>query len=208
MVTLEQFLERLKNVTPEVVGQWIEEATIIAIPAAVAGAKRHFLEQQSPDGTPWPILAHDRPSGSGTPLRDTGMLMASLQGRADSGSIVIGTNRIGAAVHQYGAKIVPVNAKYLTIPTTAESRRAGSPRNYGDLVPRVNRARTRGVLLAPGSCGDSRWDRPGGWHVAFILTTGPLVIPARPFVGFSTDTQEEILDIATEHVVERLLEAL
>jgi phage gpG-like protein len=208
-MTLDDWIRRAKTITAESFEPWIQEAAMLCVPLAVSGCKRHFTEQRGPDGQPWPALKFDRPSGPGIPLRDSGRLMASIQGRAEDGTIVLGTNRVGATSHQYGATIVPVNAKYLTIPTTLEAKRAGSPRDYpGELVPRVNRARTKGVLLAKGESSNPKWNRPGGWHVAYILTTGPIEIPARPFIGFSNDTASEIAELASEHVVSRYIEAL
>lgn len=92
----------------ELTGQIAEEA--------IDQVKLGFEEQRDPYGAPWkrPQLA----DGDRKTLRDTGRLMNSLSRahnlRADS--FRIGTNAIYAAVHQYGATIVPVRAKALRFP--------------------------------------------------------------------------------------------
>jgi phage gpG-like protein len=52
----------------------------------------------------------------GQPLRDTGRLNRSITSKADRSGVTIGTNLIYAPVHQFGATIVPVNAKRLVFP--------------------------------------------------------------------------------------------
>lgn len=50
----------------------------------------------------------------GQPLVDTGILRSSISSRADRTGVTVGTNQMPrAAVHQFGATIVPVKAKRL-----------------------------------------------------------------------------------------------
>lgn len=100
-------------------------------------AKKNFDAGTSPDGVPWAPLKFTRARGGDKPLRDRGILMASMQGRG-TGSVSIisgatleqGTNLDYAGIHQSGGVIVPTKGKYLAIPRTPEAARAGSPRKF------------------------------------------------------------------------------
>lgn len=65
-----------------------------------------------PWGSPWAKLKIRQ----GQPLRDTGLLQRSIVSRADSSGVTVGTNKLQAPVHQFGATIVPKNAKRLVFP--------------------------------------------------------------------------------------------
>src|SRR5262245_27395914 len=95
--------------------------------AVVAETKGNFAGGHGPDGSPWrPILRLGRrgdPSKA-RPLRDRGLLMASVTARGATGniseitdtSLEWGTNYESAATHQHGATILPKNARALAIP--------------------------------------------------------------------------------------------
>lgn len=68
-----------------------------------------FRTGTAPKGTPWRALR----SRVGQPLRDTGRLQSSIRSQADRDGVTIGTNLIYARVHQFGATIVPRQAKML-----------------------------------------------------------------------------------------------
>jgi phage virion morphogenesis protein len=68
-----------------------------------------FKLGRAPDGTAWKPLK----MREGQPLRDTGLLQRSITSRPDAEGVTIGTNKIQARVHQFGATIVPVKAKLL-----------------------------------------------------------------------------------------------
>ncbi len=81
----------------------------------VSGAKMNFVRSSAPDGTPWAPLKKERRrnKGKSLPLRDTGLLMASLQGgpkhidvRRQTG-LQFGTSVDYAAFHQFGTKFIP-----------------------------------------------------------------------------------------------------
>lgn len=76
---------------------------------AIAQVQLGFREGRDPYGRAWRPLK----LRGGKPLLDTGRLRSSFSFRANRGSFRIGTNFIGAAVHQYGATIVPKRAKML-----------------------------------------------------------------------------------------------
>lgn len=68
-----------------------------------------FISGTAPDGRPWAPLK----SRSGAPLRDKGHLMGSIDYQVDGNSVVVGTNREYAHVHQFGATIKPVRGRFL-----------------------------------------------------------------------------------------------
>jgi phage gpG-like protein len=77
---------------------------------ALAQVQLGFRESRNPYGEPWPELGL---RAGGKPLLDTGRLRSSFSYRARPAGFTIGTNFIGAAVHQYGATIRPKRAKFL-----------------------------------------------------------------------------------------------
>jgi phage gpG-like protein len=141
----------------------------------VSDVKKRFSSSTSPEGTPWRPLKYPRPNGGNAPLRDTGQLMASITGKADATGVVVGTNRVGAALHNFGGTIRPKKRKFLAIPLTREAKRAGSPRRL---------RKTKGIPLF------ARKVR-GRWFGHFLLTR-KAVIPARPFMGVSREGEKLI----------------
>jgi phage virion morphogenesis protein len=88
--------------------------------ALVDTTHQRFLDAKGPDGEKWqklnPLYATVEKKGPGI-LRESAMrggLMGSITFKVDGNSGVrIGSNKIYAAVHQFGAVIVPVHAKSL-----------------------------------------------------------------------------------------------
>lgn len=76
---------------------------------ALAQVQLGFRESRDPYGRPWAPLK----LRNGKPLLDTGRMRSSFSYRATRGSFRIGTNFIGASVHQYGATITPKRGKFL-----------------------------------------------------------------------------------------------
>lgn len=77
-----------------------------------ASAKENFDSQHAPDGTPWIGLKRPRPDGSNVPLRDKGILMASMTAngpghweRQNKTTLEWGTNLDYAHVHQEGMTV-------------------------------------------------------------------------------------------------------
>lgn len=71
-----------------------------------------FDEQKDPDGESWPVSIRVSQSGGET-LSDNGDLKGSIHATADSEGVAVGTNKIYAAIHQFGGPIRVKNAKYL-----------------------------------------------------------------------------------------------
>jgi len=78
--------------------------------ALVTQIQLGFKFGREPWGTPWEKLKCRK---GGSPLRDTGLLRSSIVSKADKSGVTVGTNKIQARVHQFGAIIRPVRAKFL-----------------------------------------------------------------------------------------------
>ena len=164
-----------------------------------AATKQRFASGVSPDGAPWAPLAHPRPRGGTTPLRDTGLLMASVTGQgqghveqATPQQLVWGTNLDRAALHQWGGVVRP-KGRALAIPLTVEAVRAGRARQF----PRplfVHQAGGGKPFLAE-SVGQGKRKR----LVLHYLLTASVTVPARPFVGLNNDDVEEVGGILADH---------
>ncbi len=157
---------------------------------AKMGVQQHFIAAQNPKGEPWPALTWPRLEGGTDPLRNTGRLMASIEGTVEGNdTITVFTARIGAGLMNFGGVIVPKNVQFLTIPATLEAKRAGGARLFPDqLFPRINKGRTGGVLV------------DGDGIVQYYLTK-KATIPQREFLGFSDETQTDILGIIADHIL-------
>ncbi len=81
----------------------------------VSSTQLRFEDQKGPDGRPWKPSERARLQ-HGQTLRDTGRLMQSITYRATRRQVEVGTNVIYAPVHQFGAEIRPVRAKWLRFP--------------------------------------------------------------------------------------------
>src|SRR5690606_10662975 len=75
----------------------------------VQTTRLRFDTQQSPDGVMWPKLApatlKKKHKNANKILTLRGYLRGSLRWQADSNSVEIGTNKIYAAIHQFGGDI-------------------------------------------------------------------------------------------------------
>ena len=84
----------------------------------VANTQDRFDAEQDPDGNSWaPLLPAYAPLKRGPGiLREAGMrggLQGSITSEATDTEVVVGSNKIYAAVHQFGATIRPKRAKAL-----------------------------------------------------------------------------------------------
>ena len=152
---------------------------------AVAQVRKRFDQSRAPDGTPWKPIKF-RARGGNKPLRDTGLLMASITARTTGNTLIVGTNRVGAALHQFGGTITPKRAKFLAIPKTREAARHEPRRFPRPLAPVIG---GRGGVLVDKRTGE----------VHYALTKGPVVIPARPFLGAGPADMAQFLRIIQDH---------
>lgn len=159
-----------------------------------------FARSRAPDGTPWAPLKRRRPGGGGKgPLLATGAMRDSIQLRYLATGFEAFTNRVRAAVHQYGATITPRRAKMLAIPLTAEAQAAGSPRKFPGLLVPVTRG-GKGVLV-------ERTGKRGRPKAQYALVRS-VKIPARPFLGFSAKAVDGMSAILADASVETALRRL
>ena len=170
-----------------------------------ASTKQRFAQGIDPDGRPWRPLAHARPRGGSTPLRDTGLLMASIAGQgaghveqATPQSLVWGTNLDRAAIHQWGGTIRPVKGKALSIPLTVEAQRAGGASMFPRPLFLLARPGRHPLLAEEVGQGKAR-----KLVMHYLLTTS-VTIPARPYLGLNADDQEEIGGILADHAAKVL----
>lgn len=193
---------------------------------AVSGVKSDMNAGLSPDGRVYVPLAHARPSGGGLPLRDTGQLLASINGRGTDEGILIGTNREDANLHQFGGVVRPVNAKYLAIPLTVVAKRAGSPRRFpGNPKWRFIPTRTGGwLMLAANPLSRSKQrqiytrrfskkeltaaQRRAITAIPQYVLVNEVTVPARPFLGFSQSVMDDIHKLLDERTRQLLNEAI
>ena len=82
-------------------GVYLESATI-----------ERFDAERAPDGAAWPQSIRAREDGGKT-LTDSGQLRSSVTSQAGADSVAVGTNKIYAGVHQFGATIAAKNARAL-----------------------------------------------------------------------------------------------
>lgn len=207
-VTLRQLADRLSRPAGRV-DPLPRAARAPAVVTAVGGVREGFQQQRGPDGRPWAPLKFARPRGGSLVLLDTGRLRASVVGRADAETVTVGTNRPGAATQHYGATIRPKRAKALAIPLTPTAARF-PPRDFpGKLVwipTRRADPSARGVLAELKWTGRGRKAKPE--LVRHYVLRAQVVIPARPFVGFSAETVREITRLAADAQLEVLTRRL
>lgn len=193
--TKEGLAERIAQI---VVDRAVYAALTEIAPAIEAECKINALNQVSPDGTPFAPSKHPRRWGNGGPLNDTGKMIAGIEASVPAPTeLDLTSDSPQSRLMQDGGTIVPVNAKFLTIPLTEEAARAGGARNYpGDLTPIINKQKTKGVLR----------DEDG--EAVYALTVGPIDVPARPFVGFSEEMLQSIEDAVADKVADAIVEAI
>lgn len=153
--------------------------------ACQSSVRQSFDTSSSPDGVKWQPLTIERARGGNKPLQDTGLLMASVvaqgQGHVETltdTQLVLGTNRPGAALHQFGGTVRPVKGKYLAIPRTKEAARQHGPRSFPRRLFAIFGTRG-GVLVERKTAGKAK-----SQEVVHYWLVKQVVIPARPFLGF------------------------
>jgi phage virion morphogenesis protein len=175
----------------------------------LSDVRNNFARSQGPDGRKWKPLAHGRPGQSGgLPLRDTGMLLASTNSRVVGQEIIVGSNHISAGVHQFGGTIKPKKAKLLAIPLTKEAKRAGSPRNFPRPLVAIIGKSGEGVLIEapPRRGGSAKGKKPAakGKGKAQFALVKQVIIPARPFLGFSAPLMDRIERLLIDTVLKQV----
>jgi len=137
-----------------------------------------FDRQESPDGNPWAPLkprtvkAKNRQNKISKILQARGDLRRSIVYQSSNTSLVIGSNRDYAAIHQFGGEIA----------LAARSRAV----NF-----RVNK-RT----------GQSRFARKerGNFQQDVNFRASRIIIPARPYLGVNAQDEAEIIRILSTYL--------
>ena len=114
----------------------------------VQSTKERFDAQRDPEGRPWQrlkpstvwgkALSKRSFSGARRILRDSGQLQDTIHYQADGDQVLIGSNRVYAAIHQFGGQtkahtIRPKNKKALAWPGAAHPVK--SVRHPGSKIP-------------------------------------------------------------------------
>lgn len=153
--------------------------------AMLMSVQRRFERETGPGGEPWPRHAprtakarakrKSRRNGAVTPklLRESNRLYASISSETSENSAAVGTNLIYAAIHQTGGAITQYS----------HSRKV----RFRTVAGRLRFAR---------KAHKRAFERP----VTFGTRT--IVIPARPYLGFSDQDRTEILAISEAHFEE------
>lgn len=126
------------------IGLYLEGATI-----------DRFDREQAPDGKAWAKSGRAREEGGKT-LSDSGQLRGSITSDPSSNQVAVGTNKIYAGVHQFGATISAKSAPFL-------------------------------MFNLPGGLG--------------LRKVKEVQIPARPFLGLSSEDETELLAMAEDYAV-------
>ncbi|TBV12763.1 phage virion morphogenesis protein [Stutzerimonas kirkiae] len=135
-----------------------------------------FRQQVGPDGSPWAPLAPStlaRKKGSRT-LRESSALQDTLRHQVSGNELLFGTDRPYGAIHQFGGKI-------------------------------EHAARSQQAYFRQGRDGSvgNRFVKKSKSNFAQWVTRGASVtaIPARPYLGLSTDDEAEVLAIVSAYLI-------
>lgn len=150
--------------------------------AMLLSTHRRFETESDPDGKAWaplkPRTAAQRARGRGNApanpkiLRDTNRLYSSITGQSDDTTSQVGTNVVYAGIHQTGGTITQYPQS-----RTIRMRKVGRKRLF---AKRTHKRVTE--------------------HRA-TFGTRTIVIPARPYLGFSDEDRAELLAIGEAHLV-------
>lgn len=204
MLPLDGFAANLIASEPQVWGDTVRGSLRALSVIAVSGARDHFRKSQGPDGRKWAPLAHTRPAGGSLPLRDRGLLAASLSASVTPVGLALKASQKGANVHQFGATLTAKNAKYLAIPVTKEASRAGSPRKNFPRPLFVLRANGQLYLAETVTKGKKKKSAV----VVHYALKKSVKVPARPFVGFSQETLQRMTNVLLTNFSKRLIAAM
>lgn len=78
----------------------------------VSETQGRFENERAPDGTPWQKSFRAKEQG-GVTLTDKGFLKGSITYNHDADTLEVGTNKIYAAIHQFGGEIKSKSGKKL-----------------------------------------------------------------------------------------------
>lgn len=159
----------------------------------VSSTQRKIRQGVAPANAPLTVAVKK----GGRTLRDSGKLMASISYRGDAQKAVVGTNRIGATLQQFGGTVRAKNGKYLWIPASARIR--ALQRKYGFQATDVlDGLRRDGYVYwftkgnGTGRCVRARKGKGKPFSVFILKQT--VKVPARPFL-FVDDLDRRAVDL-------------
>ena len=188
----------------------------------VSGAKRHIDEQHGPEGQVWPPTRR-----GGQMLRDTGLLQRSITYEVRGDTVVVGSSRVYAAVHQFGATIRPKRGKFLALPLPGVARGA-RPRDFRDTfvaagggeLAVTKSGRTRVMKrqtfeefeagpgdpsASSGQAGSGRraiiFQRTATGVRPLFLLLASVTVPARPYVGLGPWERRHVGQVVRRRVL-------
>ncbi len=164
---------RLKDLSPV-----MQHASLVLL----TGVSRTFSNETDPNtGEKWQPLAattlleRAKKRYTGSMLKRTGDLAKSVHPEHDKHSALVGTNKVYAAIHQFGGQI---------------------KRN----------PRTQILHFRKTVSGQYRFAKKNDKRTKLAMKANvgsyTINIPARPFLGVSRDTMEEILETLRAHILE------
>lgn len=194
-VRIDDWGQRLLAVSRQTLTQQERQHVLsVAKVIAVAEVKRNIEQGRSPTGASWPPLRFNRIRGGTRPLRDQGLLLASITGRTDDRGVYVGSPLDYAAIHNYGGTIRPKKAKYLAIPVTRAAQLADSPRNFPQLSFRPVRrqgGKVRGSLISEDG------------ETQYLLVTH-VDVPQRRYLGLTRESAKKVTDAASAEIAKAL----
>lgn len=181
-------------------GDDIRQEVLASSRAAIAlmsasGAKKGLRDGIDIHGRPFLPLRHERASGKGgMPLRDKGLLAASISATMPQETVILSANSPGARLQNYGGIVRPkkAKAKALAIPVSKEAGRVGSP--GGGRFPRPLFFRATKSASSVGVLCES----VGGVLVVHYVLVKEVRIPARQFLGWSAPTLDRIQQLLAD----------
>lgn len=150
------------------------------------GAQLRFRNQEGPEGDTWKPSRRASTEGGQT-LSLTGRLKRSLTTSASSTTATVGTNDIRAAILHFGGVIRAKKGPFLSIPVTPGARQAGSPRNFPGKLSVAQSL--KGQMMLVDESGKTQY-----------LLRRQVTMPARPFLGASSDDRKELLDSMSRYL--------
>lgn len=191
-IPIASFVSAMNAAGPEIATKtWAACSSAVRV-MSVSGVKRNINEGVDIHGKPLAPLKYPRPNGGDKPLRDKGLLAASISATVTEREITLAANSPGAALQNYGGTVRPKRAKALAIPVSKEAKRVGSP--GGGRFPRPL------FVLAVGSASGNAVlaENVGGKLVVHYVLAKSVTVPARQFLGWRADTLASIGKLLSE----------
>ena len=145
--------------------------------ALTKSVQDRFVAMQSPDGAPWKPL-HPRTirqkRNKNKILTERGLLRGSIHYELNGDTLEVGTDRKYGAIHQFGG-VVKIPARTQTVKIGTKGKNKG----------RFMKAKSKAAHAIERT---------------FTIPAHDVTIPARPFLGLSSDDKEEIVEIVHKHL--------